>query len=160
MASHAADAGVLLFSDGDLIVSWGDQYGSIDRADEVTLSRKGANSPTRRRKLRSTGTKARTDSDTLRTANADLKKKLAEAREHLAEALERQTATSEVLQVISSSPGELEPVFETILANAQRKCEAEFGGLLLYEEGKFRHVALHNAPAAFVEVGGHEPFRA
>ncbi|HWO45690.1 MAG TPA: hypothetical protein VNO87_08945, partial [Methylomirabilota bacterium] len=54
-------------------------------ADEVTLSLKGANSPTRGRKLRSTGTKARTQVDRLRAANADLKKKLAEA-------LEQQTA--------------------------------------------------------------------
>jgi hypothetical protein len=85
----------------------------------VILVRKGANSPTRGRKLRSTRTKARTLVDRLRADNTDLKKKLAEA-------LEQQAATSGVLQVISSSPGELEPVFETMLANAVRICGAKF----------------------------------
>src|SRR5262249_26305152 len=63
------------------------------------------------------------------------------ARE-LTESLEQQTATSEVLKVISSSPGELEPVFNALLANAIRICEATFGNLLLFEGSAFRAVAV------------------
>jgi GAF domain-containing protein len=75
----------------------------------------------------------------------------------LSDALEQQTATSEVLRVISSSPGELEPVFQTMLANAVRICEASFGNLLLYDGDAFRHVALHNAPQAWAAEQQRDP---
>jgi GAF domain-containing protein len=79
-------------------------------------------------------------------------RELAETRKALAEALEQQTATSEVLRVISSSPGELEPVFETMLANAVRLCQAKFGMLYLWEgEGQYRVAALHGAPPRLAE---------
>ena len=75
----------------------------------------------------------------------------------LSESLEQQTATSEVLKVISSSPGELEPVFSAMLANAIRTCEAKFGVLFLAEGDAFHAVALHGVPAAYAEARSKEP---
>ena len=78
----------------------------------------------------------------------------------LRESLQQQTATADVLKVISSSPGELEPVFQAMLANAVRICEAKFGTLYLREGDAFRAAAQHNAPTAFVEFwqrGSHRP---
>src|SRR2546429_9495140 len=76
-------------------------------------------------------------------------RELAETRKALAEALEQQTATSEVLSVISSSPGALEPVFQTMLANATRLCDAEFGILNSYDGRAFRNDAFYGVPPAF-----------
>ena len=75
----------------------------------------------------------------------------------LRESLEQQTATSEVLRVISSSPGKLEPVFDAMLENAVRICEAHSGTLVLREDKGFRVVALHGAPAAFSEARSRQP---
>ena len=69
----------------------------------------------------------------------------------LRKSLEQQTATSRVLGVISSSPGELEPVFQAMLANAVRICEAKFGMLYLAEGDAYRTVAMHNAPQALAD---------
>ena len=75
----------------------------------------------------------------------------------LGELLQQQTATADVLKVISSSPGELTPVFESMLENAVRICEASFGNLLLYENDAFRHVALYNAPQAWAVEQQRDP---
>src|SRR5262249_29276910 len=69
----------------------------------------------------------------------------------LRESLQQQTAMSEVLGVISSSPGELQPVFDAMLANATRLCEAKFGTLYLRDGDGFHAASLHNAPRAFAE---------
>jgi GAF domain-containing protein len=83
--------------------------------------------------------------------NTRLLNELRQRTDDLSESLEQQTATSEVLKIISSSPGELEPVFQAILANATRICDAKFGVLFRHENGMFRAAATLNAPQAFVE---------
>jgi GAF domain-containing protein len=75
----------------------------------------------------------------------------------LRESLAQQTATTDVLKVISSSPGELAPVFEAMLANAVRICEARFGNLFLYRDGTMQIVAMHNPPPAYAELWQQNP---
>ena len=89
--------------------------------------------------------------------NTRLLNELRQRTDDLTESLEQQTATSEVLQVISSSAGELEPVFSAMLENATRLCEARFGTLGLREGDAFRVVALHNAPPKYMELRKREP---
>jgi GAF domain-containing protein len=89
--------------------------------------------------------------------NTRLLSELRQRTDDLTEALERQTATSDVLNVISRSRGELEPVFQAILVNATRMCEAQFGVLHLTEGDVFRTVAIHNAPPGYVEAKQRDP---
>ena len=84
--------------------------------------------------------------------NARLLNELRQRTTDLTEALEQQTATSEVLQVISGSPGELEPVFATMLEKAARLCDATFGNIYRWDGEFFNLVAAHNTPPAFLEV--------
>src|SRR5512144_1818601 len=87
-------------------------------------------------------------------------RELAEAREALVEAREQQTASSEVLQTISASPGKLEPVFHAMLDKAVRVCDAKFGTLFRYD-GEFLHLAAGTGtPPAFAEFQRRRgPFR-
>src|SRR3974377_553294 len=73
------------------------------------------------------------------------------------EALEQLSAASDVLKVVSSSPGELEPVFQTILENATRIFEAKFGVMQLSVSTGFRAVALHDVPPAYAEAMRRDP---
>src|ERR1700751_5289451 len=82
---------------------------------------------------------------------------VARLRRERNEALEQQTATSEVLQAISSSTGDLEPVFGTILEKAVHYCDANFGTLFLCEKDQTSLVAAHNMPAAFSEAHRRSP---
>jgi two-component system NtrC family sensor kinase len=84
--------------------------------------------------------------------NTRLLNELRQRTDDLSESLDQQTATSEVLGIISGSPGELEAVFEAMLANAVRLCEAKFGTLFLHEGGAVRMVAAHNVPPSFVTM--------
>src|SRR5215472_18705757 len=85
----------------------------------------------------------------LKAYACELERKLEARTRELAEAREQQIATSEMLRVISNLPGELEPVFQSMLENATRLCEAKFGSLYLREGQAFRLFAQHNAPAAY-----------
>ena len=89
----------------------------------------------------------------LRQRTTDLTERTAD----LTEALEQQTATSEILRVISSSQGDLQRVFESLLENATRLCGAKFGNLYLRTEDGFRYVAMHGVPSEFVEWGKRQP---
>jgi len=88
--------------------------------------------------------------------NTRLLNELRQRTDDLSEALDQQTATSEVLRVISGSPGELELVFQAMLANATRVCEATFGVMYLFEGNAFHAVALHGPPA-YVEARRRNP---
>ena len=83
-------------------------------------------------------------------AASDVQSQL-DVRSELDEALKQQAATSEVLAIIASSPGELAPVFDAILTNAVRLCDAGFGNLALYDKEAFRIVGTHGAPPAWAE---------
>ena len=116
-----------------------------------SMSRKPAKAPhasTTKPKRNNASAEARPASSAL----ADLQEQVSALTRELSEAREQQTATADVLKVISSSPGELEPVFNALLENARRICEAKFGILFLCEGDGFRAAAMQNAPPALVEA--------
>jgi GAF domain-containing protein len=90
--------------------------------------------------------------------NARLLNELRERTTDLSESLEQQTATSQVLSVISSSPGDLQPVFASMLENAVRICDAKFGNIYRWEDDALHLVASHNTPPAFAQARRRSPF--
>ena len=106
-----------------------------------TLKRRGAPKTARHRKPGTTGKQT----------------KFARLTRERDEALEQLAATSEVLRVISSTPGDLEPVFQSMLADAVRICEAKFGTIIRAEEGGYRTVAMHGAPPAYADERRRNP---
>src|SRR5215468_2661636 len=135
MVSHNGGAGVVCFPIGGPLSLGASSMGQLGRTQESQAA----------------------SEEKLKAYACELEQKLEARTRELAEALQQQTATSEVLGVISSSPGDLKPVFETMLANATRICEANFGSLYLYEGDAFRITAMHNAPPAYDEVRRREP---
>jgi signal transduction histidine kinase len=93
----------------------------------------------------------------LQESYADLEQKVEDRTHELTQALDQQTATSEVLRVISSSPGELGPVFDAMLQNAVRICDAKFGSLWVREGDKFRIVAIHGGSQEYRDFMFSEP---
>src|SRR5579863_4828981 len=91
----------------------------------------------------------------LRQRTSDLTQRTAD----LTQALEQQTATSDVLQVISNSPGDLQPVFAAMLENAVRICDAKFGNIYRWDGSALHLVSSHNTPPAFAEARSHSPHR-
>jgi signal transduction histidine kinase len=101
----------------------------------------------------------RSDFGQLQDADADLKERVRAHACELDEALEQQIATSEVLRAIGNSPGELELIFQTMLANAIRICSANFGVLFRFEDGAVRAAAMLGVPPAFAEFWQRGPYR-
>ncbi len=95
----------------------------------------------------------------LQESYASLEQKVEARTRELSEALEQQTATSEILRVISSSPTDLQPVFDAILANATTLCEASLAALYLYDGEFLVGAAFHNASPEFVEFTKNNPQR-
>ena len=91
--------------------------------------------------------------------NARLLNELRQRTTDLTESLEQQTATSEVLQVISSSPGDVQPVFATMLQNAVRICDATFGNIYHWHDGALHLASSHNTPPAYAEHRRRSPMR-
>jgi GAF domain-containing protein len=99
------------------------------------------------------------DQAVIAVENARLLNELRQRTTDLTESLEQQTATSEVLQVISNSPGDVEPAFAAMLERAARICTANFGNIFSWDGEALRLVAAHNTPAGLVEQRSRSPFR-
>ena len=116
------------------------------------MSLKGANSPTRGRKPRSTGTKARAHVSDGPNSLIELKKQLEARTRELAEALDRQSATSEVLRVISSSAADIQPVFEIIGEQAEKLCDADISVVSMVDGEVIRLASIHGVTKEGIEA--------
>ena len=126
-------------------------------------SKAGGNKPVKTRRYKAATLKRRNAPKATprrSTSAAGQETKVARLTRELNEALEQQTATSEVLQVISSSPGDLEPVFATMLENAVRICDATFGNIYSRDKNGFNLAASHNTPLAFADYRSRSPIMA
>ena len=115
--------------------------------------------PARSRRPKSSKSKSRTPTKAAssRSSRSGAETEVAELRRELQEARARQTATSEVLQVVSSSPGDLQPVFATMLKEAVRICDAGFGNIYRWDGQALHLLAAHNTPPAFAEERAQRP---
>jgi GAF domain len=102
---------------------------------------------------------AELESESARLENARLLNELRQRTTDLSESLEQQIATSEVLRVISSSQGELEPIFQATLEKAVRICDAKFGNVYRWDGDALSLVASHNTPLSLIEERKRTPFR-
>src|SRR6516225_6365538 len=89
----------------------------------------------------------------------NLQQTIENLRRELADAQAREAATAEVLQIISSSPSDLAPVFDKMLENATRVCGADFGSMVLVEGDMLRQAAFYNAPSALAAARANRVFR-
>jgi signal transduction histidine kinase len=124
-------------------------------------SRAGSKLPKARRRKTSARKRRRAPKEVRRprSSGAGRNTKPARLARELDEALQQQAATSEILQVISSSAGDLAPVFATILEKAVRLCSATFGNIYRWEDAALHLVAAHNTPPALAEVRRRLPLR-
>jgi signal transduction histidine kinase len=102
-------------------------------------------------------TRPKRSSVTANQSNLTLQQRLKRQARELEEARDERAAIADVLRIISSSPGQLEAVFQAMLENATRLCSAQLGNLLLYENDVFRYVAMFGAPPAFAELRRRDP---
>jgi hypothetical protein len=123
---------------------------------------KAGGQPIKGRRRKAPEPKRRNAPNTIASSNSSpntAEAEVARLTHELSGALERQAATSEVLRVISGSPGDLQPVFQAMLKNAVRLCDAKFGNIYRWDGDALRLIATQNAPAAFAQARGRSSFR-
>ena len=123
---------------------------------------KAGGQPIKGRRRKAPEPKRRNAPNTIASSNPSLntaEAEVARLTHELSGALERQAATSEVLRVISGSPGDLQPVFQAMLKNAVRLCDAKFGNIYRWDRDALHLIATQNAPAAFAQARGRSSFR-